>query len=83
MVIQSGFSIVSPLVNEEIRKILSLNVEIGAAKFLNLAGFDVGAMTSTAEKVIDGTYLKDNVMTSVIAVVPASEPKFVFLTFFD
>ena len=78
-----GFSIVSPLVNEEIRKILRLNVEIGAAKSLNLSGFDVGAMTSTAEKVFDGRYSIDRVMTSVIAVAPVSEPKFVFLTFFD
>jgi cell division protein FtsI (penicillin-binding protein 3) len=80
---QSGFSIVSPLVNEEIRKILRLNVEIGAAKSLNLSGFDVGAMTATAEKVFDGRYSIDRVMTSVIAVVPVSKPKFVFLTFFD
>jgi cell division protein FtsI (penicillin-binding protein 3) len=80
---QPGFSIVSPAVTAKIRKMLRLNVEIGAAKAVNIRGLWVGAMTATAEKVEGDKYSEHLTITSMVAVAPYQDPQFVFLTLFD
>ena len=80
---QLGFSIVSPAVTAEIGKLMRLNVEIGAAKVVNIRGFWVGAMTNTEPKSEGNRYSEDLVITSMLAVAPYQDPQFVFLTLFD
>ena len=40
-------------------------------------------MTATSEKVKDGRYLLDHVVTSTVAVIPYYDPKYVIMTMLD
>lgn len=43
----------------------------------------MGGKTGTSEKVVDGRYSSDRVLTAFMGVVPADKPKYLFLTILD
>ena len=75
--------VVSELTSKKIRKLMRLNVEIGTARQANAVGFRVGGKTGTAEKVVNGRYSRDRVLTSFMGVFPIDEPKYVVLIVLD
>jgi cell division protein FtsI (penicillin-binding protein 3) len=78
-----GQRVISSETSAQIRHLLRLNAEKGAARFANVAGYDVGGVTSTAEKVVDGRWVSDRVLTTFTAIYPASEPKYLLMTVLD
>lgn len=80
---RKGYSILSPKVTGEIRDLLRLNVEKGRAQSLNDLNVKVGGIGATAEKVTDGRYNKNRLLTSMIAVVPYDAPKFIYFVVLD
>lgn len=56
---------------------------VGTAKVVDLTGYDIGAKTGTAEKVINGTYSKEHVVTTFVAVTPTQHPRYLVLTVLD
>ncbi len=81
--VRKGFSVVSPKVTSEIRDLLRLNVEKGRGLPLMNAGLKVGGIGATAEKIYDGRYSKDRLITSMIAIVPFDIPKYIYFVVLD
>ena len=71
---------VSEKINLILRKVVS--TEEGTAGFANVAGYEVGGKTGTAEKVKYGRYTKDKINTFV-SIFPTSKPKYVLLVLLD
>ena len=71
---------VSEKINLILRKVVS--TEEGTAGLANVAGYEVGGKTGTAEKVKYGGYTKDKINTFV-SIFPTSKPKYVLLILLD
>ena len=71
---------VSEKINPILRKVVS--TKEGTAGFANVAGYEVGGKTGTAEKVKYGEYTKDKINTFV-SIFPTSKPKYVLLVLLD
>ena len=71
---------VSKKINLILRKIVS--TEEGTAGFANVAGYEVGGKTGTAQKSINGVYSKNKVNTFA-AIFPTSKPKYVLIVLLD
>ncbi len=71
---------VSEKINSILRKVVS--TKEGTAGFANVAGYEVGGKTGTADKVKNGRYTKDKINTFV-SIFPTSKPKYVLLILLD
>ncbi len=71
---------VSKKINPILRKVVSTRE--GTAGFANVAGYEVGGKTGTADKARYGGYVKDKINTFV-AIFPTSEPKYVLVVLLD
>ncbi|MCW2283039.1 cell division protein FtsI (penicillin-binding protein 3) [Rhodoblastus acidophilus] len=69
--------------SEALRYIMRLNAEAGTARKANIPGYFVGGKTGTAEKVFHGRYDHSKLFTTFMAVVPADQPRYLFLTVMD
>ncbi len=75
--------VVKPETSETMRYLMRLNAEVGTAKIADIKGYFVGGKTGTADKIVHGHYVKDRVLTTFMAVVPADKPKYLFFTLLD
>ena len=71
---------VSKKINPILRKVVSTRE--GTAGFANVAGYEIGGKTGTADKVKYGEYTKDKINTFV-SIFPTSKPKYVLLILLD
>ncbi len=71
---------VSEKINPILRKVVS--TKEGTAGFANVAGYEVGGKTGTAEQPKGGIYSKKKINTFV-SIFPTSKPKFVLLVLLD
>ena len=71
---------ISKDLNSVLRKIV--NTKIGTANQANIPGYEIGGKTGTAQKSVDGVYIKEKINTFV-GVFPISEPKFVIVVMLD
>lgn len=71
---------VSNLINPILRKIVS--TEEGTAGFANVAGFEIGGKTGTADQPAGGDYSKKKINTFA-SVFPSSNPKFALVVMLD
>ena len=75
--------VLSPQTSEAMRFIMRLNAVEGSAKKASVPLYFVGGKTGTAEKVINGRYVKNRLFTTFMAVAPMDKPKYLFLTLMD
>jgi cell division protein FtsI (penicillin-binding protein 3) len=75
--------VIKPETSAIMRYLMRLNAEKGTATKTDVKGYYVGAKTGTAEKVFFGRYSKTRLMTDVMAVLPADDPKFLILVMLD
>jgi cell division protein FtsI (penicillin-binding protein 3) len=75
--------VIKPETSDKMRYLLRLNVEKGTAKRAEVEGYYVGGKTGTAEKVINGRYAKNRLMTDFMAVLPADKPEYLLLIMLD
>jgi cell division protein FtsI (penicillin-binding protein 3) len=75
--------VVKPETSEAMRYLMRLNAERGSATRAAVANYYVGGKTGTAEKVVNGRYAKDRLLTTFMAVSPADSPRYLFLTILD
>ena len=75
--------VVTPATGEALRYLMRLNAISGSAKGANIDGYYIGGKTGTAEKVVNGRYDKSKVMTSFMGILPAHDPKYLFLVILD
>lgn len=75
--------VIKPETSDLMRQLFRANVERGTAKKADVAGFNVGGKTGTAEKVVDGRYSKDKRMTDFMAAFPSDDPQYILLVMLD
>ncbi len=82
---QYGPRIVSESVSERSRDMLRQVVTRGTASFGEVAGYEVGGKTGTADKPKErgGGYYKDKTISTFASVFPANDPKYVLIVTFD
>ena len=69
--------------SDHIRELLRLNVLKGTGKRADAKGYRVGGKTGTAEKVVNGRYDGDKLLTSFVSVFPVDDPAYVVLLMLD
>jgi cell division protein FtsI (penicillin-binding protein 3) len=75
--------VVKPETSAMMRYLMRLNAEKGTATRADVKGYYVGAKTGTAEKVVNGHYAKTRLLTDVMAVLPADDPRYLVLVMLD
>jgi cell division protein FtsI (penicillin-binding protein 3) len=75
--------VMKPETSTMMRYLMRLNAEKGTATKADVKGFYVGGKTGTAEKVVNGRYAKNKLLTSFTAILPADAPRFQILIMLD
>ncbi|MFC0220649.1 cell division protein FtsI (penicillin-binding protein 3) [Pseudochelatococcus lubricantis] len=75
--------VIKPETSEAMRFVMRLNATKGSARKADVPGYFVGGKTGTADKVINGRYAKNKNFTTFMTVLPADDPKYLFLTVYD
>jgi cell division protein FtsI (penicillin-binding protein 3) len=75
--------VIKPETSIKMRYLMRLNAEKGTATKTDVKGYYVGAKTGTAEKVVGRVYSKTKLLTDVMAVMPADDPKYLVLVMLD
>jgi cell division protein FtsI (penicillin-binding protein 3) len=82
--IEPGERVISPRTSALVRDMLRQTVTEGTATFGDVAGYEVGGKTGTADKPKrTGGYYEDKVITTFASVFPASDPKYVLVVSLD
>ena len=78
-------TVIKPETSEAMRYIMRLNAsnKIGTAGKADIEGYFVGGKTGTADKSIHGHYDGKHVFTTFMAIAPADNPKYLFMTILD
>jgi cell division protein FtsI (penicillin-binding protein 3) len=75
--------VIRPETSAMMRYLMRLNAEKGSARQANVEGYYVGGKTGTAEKVINGHYVRTRLLTDFIGVLPADAPRYLILVLLD
>lgn len=77
--------IVSPQTAAKMRRLMELVVESkdGTGGKAKLDGYHIGGKTGTAEKIVNGVYSKNAVLSSFLAAFPIEHPRYLVLTIID
>ena len=75
--------VLRPETSDAMRFLFRLNVEKGSGKRADIAGFNVGGKTGTAEKVVNGRYSSSVRFNAFLAGFPMDDPQYVVLAFVD
>jgi cell division protein FtsI (penicillin-binding protein 3) len=78
-----GKRVIRPETSTMMRYLMRLNVEKGTAEKAEVPGYYIGGKTGTADKVINGHYSKNEVLTDFIAILPADRPRYLLLIMLD
>jgi cell division protein FtsI (penicillin-binding protein 3) len=78
-----GKRVIKPETSAIMRYLMRLNVEKGTAEKAEVPGYYIGGKTGTADKVINGRYSKDKVLTDFMAALPADQPRYLLLIMLD
>ena len=76
-------TVIKPETSEALRFVMRLNAEQGTAKGALTPGYFIGGKTGTAEKVVRGTYRKDQMLTTFMAITPADKPRYLYFVILD
>lgn len=75
--------VISEEASKQVRYALENVVAKGTGKNAYVEGYRVGGKTGTAQKVVDGKYLKNNYIVSFIGFAPADDPQIVVYVAID
>ena len=75
--------IISNETSAAMRYLMRLNATDGSGKRSRVDGYLVGGKTGTAEKVVDGQYSRDKLLTSFLSAFPIDKPQYVILVMLD
>lgn len=75
--------VLKPETSRRLNYLMRLNVRRGTGRQADASGYRVGGKTGTAEKVIDGRYSKQALISSFVASFPADAPKYVVYVILD
>ncbi len=75
--------IISTQTSMDMRKLLRDVVIFGSGKNANIEGYEVAGKTGTANKMVNGKYVKGKNMTSFVSAFPISDPKYAVMVILD
>jgi cell division protein FtsI (penicillin-binding protein 3) len=75
--------VVSAQTSESMRYLMRSNATHGSAGLANVPGYYVGGKTGTADKIVNGHYSQDKVLTTFMAIAPADKPKYLYMAMYD
>jgi len=75
--------VVSNQTSMDMRKLLREVVIQGSGKNANIDGYEVLGKTGTANKIVNGRYIKGKNVTSFVSAFPASNPKYALMVIID
>ena len=75
--------VIKPQVSDELRGLLRSVVTDGTGRQADVPGYSIGGKTGTAEKVVDGKYKKNALMSSFVAIFPSRAPRYVVYVVLD
>lgn len=78
-----GRRVISEAASAQIRELLWLNVVDGTGTKARVPGMMVGGKTGTADKPVNGKYVKGMVISSFVAAFPMQDPKYAVLVMLD
>jgi cell division protein FtsI (penicillin-binding protein 3) len=78
-----GKRVIKPETSAMMRYLMRLNVEKGTARKADVPGYYIGGKTGTADKVVNGRYSKNRVLTDFMAILPADNPRYLLLIMLD
>src|SRR5262249_58127888 len=78
-----GTRVIKPETSAMMRYLMRLNAEKGTATKAEVKGYYVGGKTRTAEKVGNGRYAHNKLLTTFTAVMPADAPRHPLLVLLD
>lgn len=78
-----GMRIIKESTSEIMRQMMRKVVEEGTGRNANIAGYEVGGKTGTANRAEGGGYNERSTMASFVAVFPMSKPKYLVYVIFD
>jgi len=78
-----GTRVIKSETSAVMRYLMRLNVEKGTAEKADIPGYYIGGKTGTADKVVNGRYSKNKVLTDFIAVLPSDQPRYLVLIMLD
>ncbi|HEY4114441.1 MAG TPA: penicillin-binding protein 2 [Rhizomicrobium sp.] len=78
-----GAQVISPETSATMRELLRYVVTNGTGKLADVAGYDVGGKTGSAEKTVNGRYVAHKLRTSFCAVFPIDDPRYLVFVLLD
>lgn len=78
-----GKRIVSAETSKQLNYLMRINVLDGANKKANAEGYLVGGKTGTAEKIVNGRYVKNQNINFFVGVFPVDDPKYLVYVILD
>src|SRR6202035_4190535 len=75
--------VIKPETSEKMRFLMRLNAEIGTARKADVKGYYIGGKTGTAEKVVNGRYVKKRVPPPSPPTLPPAHPRYRVLVMLD
>lgn len=75
--------VIKPETSRILRDLMMLNVSDGTATKAGVQGYSVGGKTGSAEKVVNGRYAKNALLTSFLGMFPGNDPQYVVLVMLD
>ena len=75
--------VLKPDTSQKMRYLMRLNAEQGTGTKANVQGYYIGGKTGTAEKVVNGRYAKNKLLTDFMAVLPADKPRYLVMIMLD
>lgn len=79
----TGERVISEETSRKVQALMRLVVERGTGGRADAEGYLVGGKTGTAEKVKDGRYSKDSLVSSFVGVFPSDNPRYIVFAMLD
>ena len=81
---REGLRVMSDTTSKQMRKLLRAVVTEGSGKRANVAGYEVGGKTGTANKLdTNGKYVQKHVRTTFLSAFPISNPQYALVVMMD
>jgi cell division protein FtsI (penicillin-binding protein 3) len=75
--------VLKPTTSKDMRFLFEWNGVNGSGRNARVDGFNVGGKTGTADKVVNGRYVRDKNFNAFLSAFPIDNPQYVVLTFID
>lgn len=80
---EHGMRVVSEETSHAMRELMRLVVTNGTGEKADVAGYELGGKTGTAEKAVNGRYDKNALISSFVGVFPVSDPQYLVFIMVD